>query len=371
MASSTDEKYLQMALELAGRGLGRTAPNPPVGAVLVRDGEVVGSGFHPKAGQPHAEIFALRQAGVKAAGADLFVTLEPCCHQGRTGPCTEALIAAGVRRVVIGAIDPNPQVAGQGLRRLQESGMTVRTAVLEEPCRRLIAPFAKHVTTGRPFVIFKAAMTMDGQTATSAGESQWISCAESRLKVHQLRDQVDAIMVGSKTVITDNPRLTTRLPSGGRDPVRIVIDSRLATSPMAAVYNQSSPAKTLLMTGSGHSAGQLADFRERGIEVHEVAVGDGHLDLVEVMERLGRLNLQAILLEGGSALAGAMLRCGLVDRVMLFVAPLLLGGCDGSPIFSGPGVENLVDAFRLIDVRVTVVGEDILLEGEVAKCSPD
>ena len=371
MASPVDEKYLEMALKLADRGLGRTAPNPPVGAVLVSDGEVVGSGFHPEAGQPHAEIFALRQAGERAVGADLYVTLEPCCHKGRTGPCTEAIIAAGVRRVVVGAIDPNPQVAGQGVRRLQEAGIEVRTGVLEDPCRRLIAPFAKHVTSGRPFVIFKAAMTLDGQTATSTGKSQWISCAESRHKVHQLRDQVDAVMVGSKTVASDNPRLTTRLPSEGRAPVSIVVDSRLATSPMAAVYNQNSPAKTLLLTGPGHAAGLLDSFRERGVELLELAVVDGQLDLVEAMIKLGRMDLQTILLEGGSGLAGAMLRCGLIDRVMLFVAPLLFGGCDGAPIFSGPGVENLVDAFRLCDVRVTVVGEDILLEGEVARCSPD
>ena len=242
------EKYMHRAIAQARKGLGRTAPNPPVGAVLVRDAEVVGEGFHPAAGQAHAEIFALREARERARGSELYVTLEPCCHQGRTGPCTTALIEAEVARVYVGTLDPNPQVAGQGLEKLRQAGIEVICDVLRSECRELIAPFAKHIINGMPYVVYKAAMTLDGQTATPSGDSRWISCAASREIVHQLRNQVDGIMVGSGTVVADNPLLTTRLPGESRDPVRIVFDGRLATSPQANVYCQDSPAQTILVT---------------------------------------------------------------------------------------------------------------------------
>lgn len=365
------EKYMQMALDLAHKGVGRTAPNPPVGAVLVHAGQVVGRGYHPAAGQPHAEIFALCQAGEKARGADLYVTLEPCCHQGRTGPCTEALIEAGVRRVMVGTRDPNPQVAGQGLQRLQEAGLEVHAGLLEQSCRRLIAPFSRQVLAGRPFVIFKAAMSLDGKTATAGGQSQWISCDQSRQRVQQLRDQVDAILVGSRTVLADNPRLTTRLPQGGRDPVRIVVDGDLVTDPESAVYHRNPQGRTLLITAGNQDSQRLQPYQERGVDIIGVSRCGDHLDLVEVMHRLSQRNLQAILLEGGATLAGAMLRGGLVDRVMLFVAPLLFGGGDGQGLFSGLGVQGLAEAFRLTDLRVDRSGEDILIEGEVVPCLPD
>ena len=254
------EKLMQKAIELAQQGLGRTAPNPPVGAVLVRDGNIVGEGFHPAAGQPHAEIFALRAAGDLAQGADLYVTLEPCCHQGRTGPCTEAIVEAGVSRVFVGAQDPNPMVAGKGVERLRGAAIEVVTDILNHECRRLIAPFAKHVTSGLPYVVLKSAMTLDGQTATLTGDSKWISCEASRNLVHQLRNQVDAIMVGSGTVVADNPKLTTRLAEGGRDPVRIVMDGGLRTTPDAQVYTQSSKAQTILVTSETHAEADLTSL---------------------------------------------------------------------------------------------------------------
>jgi diaminohydroxyphosphoribosylaminopyrimidine deaminase/5-amino-6-(5-phosphoribosylamino)uracil reductase len=257
------DKYMRKAIELAQQGLGRTAPNPAVGAVLVRDGNVVGEGFHPAAGQPHAEIFALRAAADNAKGADLYVTLEPCCHQGRTGPCADAIIEAGVSRVFVGTQDPNPLVSGKGIERLLGAGIEVVTDVLNHECRQLIAPFAKHVTTGLPHVVLKSAMTLDGQTATLSGDSKWISCEASRNLVHQLRNQVDAIIVGSGTVIADNPRLTTRLIEGGRDPVRVVMDGRLQTSPDALVYTQSSAAQTILVTSEKHADEDLRPYRLR------------------------------------------------------------------------------------------------------------
>ena len=365
------ERFMARAVELARCGEGRTTPNPPVGAVLVRDGRIVGEGYHPVAGEAHAEIFALRAAGQQASGADLYVTLEPCCHQGRTGPCSEALIAAGVRRVFYGTIDPNPRVAGEGLARLQAAGIAVAAAPLGPECRRLIAPFAKHVTTGLPFVILKAAMTLDGQLATSSGESQWISGAASRETVHRLRDRVDGILTGAGTVLADNPQLTVRLPAGGRNPARIVLDSQLRTSPHAMVYNAEAAGCRLLVTADDCPAERLEPFRRRGVDVVTAPRRGTHLDLNSAMQSLGSRGLQSLLVEGGGALNGSLLRAGLVDRLMLFVAPLLFGGGDGSPLFAGPGAVHLAEALRLIDFRVSRSGEDLLLEGEVTRCSPD
>ncbi len=363
---------MRQAISLARKGLGRTTPNPPVGALVVREDKVVGRGYHPVAGQPHAEVFALRESGQQAHGADLYVTLEPCCHQGRTGPCTEEIIAAGVARVYIGATDPNPQVSGKGAERLRQAGIEVNSGLLADECQKLIAPFAKHVTTGLPYVLLKAAMTLDGKIATADGDSRWISCPESRELVHRLRDQVDAIIVGSGTILADNPQLTTRLADGGRDPVRIVFDGYLRTSPQAVVYTQESVAKTLLVTAVDCAEQALQPYRELGTEIVQVErSADGFLNLKAAMSQLGAMNLQSLLLEGGSALGGAMLRSGLVDKMMLFIAPKLLGGSDGHDLFSGVGVAAMREAYRLTDMQVTRSGDDILIEGEVATCSPD
>jgi diaminohydroxyphosphoribosylaminopyrimidine deaminase/5-amino-6-(5-phosphoribosylamino)uracil reductase len=361
---------MTLALELARRGEGRTAPNPPVGAVLVRDDQVVGEGYHPAAGKPHAEIYALQAAGRLAAGADLYVTLEPCCHYGRTGPCTEALIAAGVRRVFFGTVDPNPRVAGQGLERLRSAGIEVSAAPLADECRRLIAPFAKHVMTGRPFVILKAAMTLDAQLATVAGQSQWITGTASREAGHRLRDRVDGVLTGTGTVLADNPRLTVRLPSGGRNPARIVIDGRLASSPDSLVYAAEAPGRRFLATADDVAEDRLAPFLGQGVEVLTVPRDGMHLDLGAVMDKLGTIGLQTLLVEAGGNLNRALLRAGLVDRLVLFVAPLIFGGSDGMPLFAGPGAARLADAWCLNDVRISRIGQDLMLEGEPSRCSP-
>jgi diaminohydroxyphosphoribosylaminopyrimidine deaminase/5-amino-6-(5-phosphoribosylamino)uracil reductase len=359
------EQFMQRAIELARKGLGRTAPNPPVGAVLVRDGKIIGEGFHPAAGQPHAEVFALRDAGELALGADLYVTLEPCCHHGRTGPCTEVLIDAGVARVFIGAQDPNLLVAGKGIECLRQAGVDVVCEVLTTESQALIAPFAKLISKGLPYVVFKAAMTLDGKTATSDGDSKWISCAASREIIHQLRNQVDGIVVGSGTVIADDPCLTTRLAeSGGRDPVRIVFDGSLKTSPQATLYIQPSEAKTVLVTASDHTEEALQHYRAVGVEIVQVSRNADGLNLSAAMIELGKMNLQYLLLEGGSILAGAMLRAGLVDQVMIFVAPKMIGG-DGHSLLAGKGVATINDAWPLINLRARQVDTDILIEGEV------
>ena len=363
------EFCMARALELARRGEGRTAPNPPVGAVLVRNCVIVGEGFHPAAGQPHAEIFALRAAGELARGADLYITLEPCCHHGRTGPCCEALIAAGVRRVCYGSVDPNPQVAGQGLARLRAAGVEVLPGPLADDCRRLIAPFAKHLLTGTPYLILKAAMTLDGQLATATGESQWISCEASRTLAHELRDRVDGVLTAAGTVLADDPQLTVRL-AAGRNPARVVFDGRLRT-PLSARVFADVPGRRLLVTAADIAGERLQPYVAQGIDVIQVPRCGERLDLPTVMRELGKRNLMCLLVEGGGVLNGALLRAGLIDRLLLFVAPTLLGGSDGTPLFAGGGVRHLAEAVRLRDLRVSRSGGDLLVEGEVAACSPD
>ncbi len=363
--------FMQLALDLARQGEGRTRPNPPVGAVVVRQGRVVGRGFHPAAGEPHAEIFALLEAGELAQGADLYVTLEPCSHVGRTGPCCEAVIAAGISRVFIGVSDPNPLVAGRGLERLRSAGILVETGLLADDCRWLIAPFAKHVSCGLPHVTLKAAMTLDGNIATSAGESRWITGPASRERVHRLRHQCDAIMVGIGTVLADNPRLTTRLPEGGgRDPLRVVVDSRLLTPEDAAIVSSAVTIPTIIATTGSSPEGKAQRLRQLGVEVIRIDGPDDAVELTGLMRTLGERGLQRILLEGGGRLNSAAWKAGIVDRVMLFFAPLLLGG-RGIGVFAGSGVEFLGDAVRLSPLRMERIGDDTLIEGEVVRtCSP-
>ena len=360
------EKMMQLALDLARKGEGRTSPNPPVGAVVVSGGKIVGQGFHPAAGEPHAEVFALRDADCRARGADLYVTLEPCNHQGRTGPCTEAIINAEVSRVFVGCLDPNPLVAGKGIKRLQDAGIEVISGVLNEPCLRLIEPFAKHIQTGLPFVTLKTAMTLDGQTATSGGESQWITGEESRLHVHRMRNSSDAVMTGIGSILADDSRLTTRLPEGGRDALRIVVDSQLRVPDAAKILSTDTPALPLIATTSAAPQARIQELHNRGVEILIVETDSmGQVLLPELMQQLGKRNIQSLLLEAGATLNGAAIRSGIVDRVAFFVAPKILGGNDGRFVFSGNGVTFLHDALSLKDVRCQPFGNDILIEGEV------
>jgi diaminohydroxyphosphoribosylaminopyrimidine deaminase/5-amino-6-(5-phosphoribosylamino)uracil reductase len=368
---TADELYMRRALDLARQGEGRTCPNPPVGAVIVSGENIVGSGFHPAAGQPHAEMFALREAGELARNATAYVTLEPCSHQGRTGPCADALVKAGIKRVVVGVQDPNPLVAGRGLALLKEHSITVQIGPCEHECRRLIAPFARHVATGTPFVTMKSAVTLDGKTATSLGESRWISNEQSRLAVHQLRNRVDGIMVGVGTVLRDNPRLTTRIEGTGRDPLRIVVDSTLRTPLQAAVVTTDSTARTLIATTPQASKEKIRELEKAGVEILICNEREGSgVDLHDLLRQLGQYPLQHLLLEGGAILNQSFLNAGLVDRVMVFVAPLLLGGSDGKGMFSGYGPQFLSGAVQLAELRVTEVAGDLLIEGEVQKCLP-
>ena len=370
MSDLKQRQYMQLALDLAKRGEGRTAPNPPVGAVIVNAGKIVGEGYHPRAGEPHAEIFALRQAGEKARRADIYVTLEPCSHHGKTPPCADALIAAGVKAVYVGAVDPNPQVSGRGIKRLQEAGIDVHTGILDVECCRLIKPFKKHISTGQPFTIYKAAMTLDGNTATTTGDSKWVSGEESRLQVHRLRDRVDAIMVGVGTVMNDDPLLNTRLPDrSGHDPLRIVIDSQLRISPECRMLKQKSAAKTLIATISSDQK-RILSLQAAGAEVIILPADSGKVSLPALWQELGQRNIQQLLLEGGSTLAASALSSGLIDQVMLFIAPKLLGGSSPFGIFSGSGCPSMAAAVSLEDVCYQQVGADLLITGDIVPCLP-
>lgn len=363
------EQMMRRALALARRGVGRTSPNPAVGCVIVKDGAIVGEGWHRKAGTPHAEVHALRGAGEKAGRSDVYVTLEPCSHHGKTPPCADALVEAGVGRVFAGMVDPNPKVSGNGLQKLRRAGIEVHVGLLEEECRLLNEPFIKHVSTGMPFVICKSAMTLDGKIATANGDSKWITSDKSRRYVHRLRAMVDAVMVGAGTVEADDPLLTARIP-GGRDPLRVIVDSRLRISPKARLLHVQSPAGTVIATISGDEA-KIARLEKDGTVVLRCREKEGRVDLADLMARLGVMNVQSVLLEGGSELAGEMLRSDLIDKFHLFYAPKLVGGAGKRP-FGGHGVERIADALILQEISVRRFGEDILVTAYPEKqCSLD
>lgn len=364
-------EYMQRALNLARQALGRTSPNPAVGAVIVRDGQIVGEGFHPCAGEPHAEIFALRQAGERARGADIYVTLEPCAHQGRTGPCADALIAAGIKSVVVATLDPNPQVAGRGIERLKAADIRVELGLCAAEARKLIAPFAWHVCYQTPYTLYKAAMTFDGQLATANGDSRWVSSEQSRLRVHQLRDQVDAIMVGIGTLLADDPQLTTRLPRGGRDPLRVVVDSHLRIPLHSQLVTLNSNAKTLIATTEQADADKISALQAANCEVLVLPTAAGLVSLPALWRELGARDVQFLLLEGGRTLAAEVLRHRLLNAIQLYLAPKLVGGQGRGGLFAGQSCELMAEALALSSLEVERVGDDLLLTAEMEACLPD
>lgn len=356
---------MSLALKLARRALGRTSPNPAVGAVLVKNGRVVGEGYHRAAGEPHAEVEAIRAAGSEAKDAELFVTLEPCNHHGRTPPCTEAILEAGIKTVWYGMDDPNPGVRGGGAITLREAGVRVVGHVAEKRCRRINEVYVTNVTQRRPFVFLKLAMSLDGRIATKTGHSQWITSDESRRKVHRLRDRVSAIMVGVNTVLADNPLLTTRLPERiGRDPIRIVADSKLRTPPDAAIFNPRSSASVILATTKEPPADRKTSLEKRGAKVIRT-MGTDKVDLVDLLSNLFRIGVTSLLIEGGAELAWSALESRLVDRCMFFYAPIIIGGVSAPTGIAGRGINRLDEAPRLVDVKSFRLGPDILLDGRV------
>ena len=375
-AANHDERFMRLALEEARHALGRVAPNPAVGAIVVRDGEVVGHGATSPPPGPHAEVNALRQAGDRARGADLYVTLEPCCHHGLTAPCTDAIIDGGVGRVIIGTLDPNPAVHGLGIEQLRETSVEVEVGCLEKECRGLVEGFTSRILRGRPRTIAKYAMTLDGKIATRTGHSRWISGEAAREIAHILRDRIDAIMVGSNTVAVDNPRLTTRLPdkltgySGPHHPLRVLIDGGLRIAPDADILARGMGQSPIIYCTEDAPRAHERELLKTGATIRRVAARNGHVDLQVVFNDLGERGINELLVEGGGGLIGALLDASLIDEVLAFIAPVIVGGDGPSPV-AGTGVATMPEAWRLENQRLRQLGDELMLSGRVVYPEPD
>jgi len=363
-----DRKYMKRALTLARKGIGMTSPNPAVGCIIVKNGLIAGEGWHKKAGGPHAEVHALEMAGNAARDADVYVTLEPCCHTGKTPPCSEALINAGVRRVVAGMRDPNPDVNGGGLAALESAGIETFCGMLEEQCRDINLPFIKYVTTGIPFVTYKCAMTLDGNIATITGESRWISGEKSRKYVHLMRSHMDAVMVGVDTIIADNPQLTVRHVRG-KDPLRVIVDTRLRTPKSVTILNGELSDRTIIATTESDTEVHRP-YLKQGVTIVVCEEYDGRVSMKDLLQKLGMMGVQSVLLEGGSRLAGNMLQQGLIDELVFFVAPKIIGSNGFAP-FNLQGITSMAHAIKLDFTDIRRIGQDIIVTARPERlCSP-
>jgi diaminohydroxyphosphoribosylaminopyrimidine deaminase/5-amino-6-(5-phosphoribosylamino)uracil reductase len=362
-----NEKYMQIALNLAKKGCGYVNPNPMVGAVIVKDGNVIGQGYHEKYGQLHAERNALANCSVSPEGGTIYVTLEPCCHYGKTPPCTEAIIESGIKRVVIGSLDPNPLVSGKGVLTLRQHGIEVIEDVLKEECDNLNEVFFHYIRTKTPYVVMKYAMTMDGKIATYTGKSKWITGELARLRVHEERHRYAAIMVGVGTILADDPQLTCRIGKGS-NPIRIVCDTHLNTPHYAQIVTTAKEVPTIIAT-SVREVEKHQPYLQAGCEVVTVLEKNGHTNLKELMKLLAKRNIDSILLEGGSTLNWSALQSGIVKKVQCYIAPKLFGGEQAKSPIAGVGVDAPDNAFFLRNSKVIQIGEDILIESEVVeKC---
>jgi diaminohydroxyphosphoribosylaminopyrimidine deaminase / 5-amino-6-(5-phosphoribosylamino)uracil reductase len=359
-----DIEYMRRALNLARQAIGRTSPNPMVGAVIVKDGLIIGEGYHHKAGMPHAEVHALDAAGEQARGATLYVTLEPCSHYGRTGPCAEAVIRAGIKKVVVAMTDPNPQVAGRGLTLLRAAGIEIVEGVLAAEAAKLNEIFIKWISTGMPFGLMKTAMTMDGKIATRTGQSKWITGEISRERVHLLRDNYDAIMVGIGTMLADDPQLTTRLSQGGKNPLRVIVDS-FARTPLSAKVLTDGQAPTIIAVTCDAPEYNVLALREIGAEVLIMPRSVTGVDLRELFGHLAKRDITSVLIEGGAAINAAALAANIVDKIQAFVAPKIIGGNGAPGPIGGMGPEQIDAAVKLEEMTAVPSGEDILISGYV------
>lgn len=356
----TDAEYMLRAAALAERGSGFVNPNPLVGCVIVRDGRVIGEGWHERYGGLHAERSALKNCTEDPRGAVMYVTLEPCCHYGKNPPCTEAVIGAGIARVVVGSDDPNPQVAGKGLQQLRDAGISVTTGVCKAECDRLNRIFFHYITTGTPYCILKTAMTADGKTATRTGKSKWITGEASRAHVHKTRKRVAAIMCGIGTVLADDPMLNCRTDNPSH-PVRVVCDTHLRL-PLASKLVQTAQEIPVIAACCDPDPEKRTQLEAAGVEVLPLPAENGHVDLRTLMRALGEKHLDSILLEGGAQLHEAALRAGIVQQVQIYIAPKIFGGTDAKPAIGGTGIAEVADAYQLSAPEITRFGDDILLD---------
>ena len=361
----TDEEYMRVALDAASYAKGRTSPNPLVGAVVVKDNRIVSVGWHRKAGTEHAEIHALKMAGDLAKGSTIYVTLEPCSHYGRTGPCAKALVEAGISRAVVAMPDPNPLVSGRGIQILKDAGIQVDVGILEEDARKLNEVFLKWIVKKIPFVTLKMAMSLDGKIATCTGESQWITSAESRLKGHEWRDSTDAILVGIGTVLADNPQLTARIGNGGHNPVRIVLDSK-GRIPLESKMLHDNEAPVWVAVTENAPSERIEAIKSTGAEIIVCGSGDT-VNLKSLLEQIGERGITSLLVEGGGQTIYSFLHDGLADKVEAFIAPMLIGGKDAKTPVEGDGFASLEAAVKLEQMTYQMIGSDILVTGYVRK----
>lgn len=363
------EGYMKLALELAKKGIGRVHPNPMVGAVIVKDGKILGQGYHKKCGEGHAEVNAFKDAEEKnenVEGAEMYVTLEPCSHFGKTPPCADKIIEKKISKVFIGTLDPNPLVAGRGVKKLKDAGIYVEYGILESECYKLNEVFMKYIVKKEPFVVMKTGMSLDGKIATYSGESKWITEERSREDVHNLRNELTGIMVGINTVLKDNPQLTCRV-NGGRNPIRIIVDSNLKIPMDCKIVNTAKEVETIIATTDKANLDKINSLEDKGVKIIVVPSKNGKVNLKELMTILGKLKIDSILLEGGGTLNFSALEEGIVDKVKIYIAPKIIGGKDSKTPIEGKGIDNLKDAFKITNLSVSTIGEDILVEGYVEK----
>ncbi|MBI4826911.1 MAG: bifunctional diaminohydroxyphosphoribosylaminopyrimidine deaminase/5-amino-6-(5-phosphoribosylamino)uracil reductase RibD [Nitrospirae bacterium] len=359
-----NEMYIKKTLALAAKGIGRTSPNPVVGAVIVKNNRIIASDYHKKAGEPHAEALALAKAGASARGATLYINLEPCCHTDKkTPPCTNAIIRSGIKKVVVSMLDPNPKVSGKGIKELNKAGIETEAGIMEGEAAKLNEPFIKFITTKKPFIILKIAQSIDGKIADAKGESKWITGEKARKHVHKLRNELDAVMVGIGTVIKDDPSLDCRM-RGGRNPYRIIVDSELRISLKSKLLGYKD-GKTIIATTDQAAAGKINAIRKAGHQLLILKSRNKQVDLKLLGKELGRLGISSIMIEGGSHIAASALSGRIVDKVMFFIAPKIIGGKDAVTSVEGGAPASLLKALKLRDIKTRKFGDDLLIEGYV------
>lgn len=357
-----DEYYMGLAIYLARKGIGKVNPNPMVGAVIVKDNKIVGTGYHEKYGGKHAEINAIENSRESLNGSTMYVNLEPCSHFGKTPPCVDKIIESKINKVVIASVDPNPLVQGKGVKKLRDAGIEVKVGVLDEENKKLNEVFLKYIKNKKPFVVMKVAMSLDGKIATTTGQSKWISCDESRRYVHKLRSEVMSILVGINTVIKDNPMLDCRLENG-KNPIRIIVDTTLKIPIDSKIVSSAKSIRTIVVTTKHVNKNVMKLLEDKGVEILTVNLKNNLVDLKEMINKLGELNIDSILIEGGSSLNFSAVNENIVDKIQVYVAPIILGGEISKTPIGGQGVYDIKEAFKLHKLEYKQVGSDILIEG--------